>query len=354
MNYEGLPCPVCGRHLHENDDVVVCPDCGTPQHRECWLEEGHCANAGRHEEGFVWGADSVPAPPAPEMKLIHSDMKICPSCGSENPADSPVCGKCGSSLEGGEIRLSLDEDGIRRCPYCGMTVEQEDKLCRNCGAPLILIPDSYGSSYSADSGFAGAERIGGITADELSRYVRKNVKRYIPLFDRFEKGKKFSFNFGAFFFGPLWYFFRKLYKFGIIFIILIAAVSPVFATMSSKMMDVMEPYQQAVTDGTLSNDDAVKMLAEVVAATRNDFALGTGLMILLNLVFALLADRLYYKKIKDDFEILKSGEVEPNIQRAMILRRGGTSLLSALCGFFTFRIASYIMVIIANYVAMNF
>ena len=41
MNYENKPCPACGSHLHEGDDVVVCPVCATPQHRHCWQENGN-------------------------------------------------------------------------------------------------------------------------------------------------------------------------------------------------------------------------------------------------------------------------------------------------------------------------
>ena len=353
MNYEGLPCPVCGRHMHEDDDIVVCPDCGTPQHRECWMENGECVNSEKHAEGFVWSSGEKPVFTERKPDIPADASRICLNCGSENPADVSVCGRCGAPLAGSEIRLNTDDDGNSRCPYCGMPVEPGDRLCKNCGAPLVLMPRTSFASYAADSGFEEQEIIGGNTAGELSAYVRRNVKRYLPLFKKFENGRKISFNFAAFFFGPLWYFFRKMYKFGIIFIIVLAAASPVFATMSNKMIDVMEPYQQAMNDRTLSNEDAIKMMEELVTATRKDFAIGSGLMLACNLIFAFLADRLYYKKIRDDFEFLKTEAIEPNLQRAMIIRRGGTSLLSALCGFFTFRIASYIIVVIANYAAMN-
>ncbi len=353
MNYEGLPCPVCGRHMHENDDIVVCPDCGTPQHRECWMENGKCVNADKHSSGFVWSAGDKPALSEKSDDSAHSSVKICMNCGSENPGDASVCGRCGTHFSESEIRLSLDDDGNKRCPYCGMIVGENDKLCKNCGGPLILMPRSSSNPYVEASGLGEDEAIGANTAGELSKYVRKNVKRYIPLFKRFESGKKISFNFAAFFFGPLWFFFRKIYKFGILFIIVLAAASPIFATMNDKMYDIMEPYTQAINERTITNEEMTKMLQEIVDKTKADFALGTGLMFACNLIFAFLADRLYYKKIKDDFKFLKTEEIEPHLQRAMVLRRGGTSLLSALCGFFTFRIANYIIVVIANYAAMN-
>jgi uncharacterized Zn finger protein (UPF0148 family) len=41
-------CPVCGNTFTETDDVVVCPDCGTPHHRSCYCESGKCANSLLH------------------------------------------------------------------------------------------------------------------------------------------------------------------------------------------------------------------------------------------------------------------------------------------------------------------
>ena len=29
-------CPVCGREITPSDDIVVCPQCGAPHHRDCW------------------------------------------------------------------------------------------------------------------------------------------------------------------------------------------------------------------------------------------------------------------------------------------------------------------------------
>ena len=34
--YYGCPCEGCGRPLALTDDIVVCPDCGAPYHRECY------------------------------------------------------------------------------------------------------------------------------------------------------------------------------------------------------------------------------------------------------------------------------------------------------------------------------
>ena len=40
--YTGNHCPVCEQAFTDEDDIVVCPDCGTPYHRACWQKIGAC------------------------------------------------------------------------------------------------------------------------------------------------------------------------------------------------------------------------------------------------------------------------------------------------------------------------
>ena len=42
MDFYKYKCPVCNKQFKESDDIVVCPDCGAPHHRECWEKEGKC------------------------------------------------------------------------------------------------------------------------------------------------------------------------------------------------------------------------------------------------------------------------------------------------------------------------
>ena len=48
MDFTKFHCPVCNNIFTENDDVVVCPECGTPHHRECYKSIGKCFNEDLH------------------------------------------------------------------------------------------------------------------------------------------------------------------------------------------------------------------------------------------------------------------------------------------------------------------
>ena len=47
-------CDRCGKDLDNGEEKVYCPVCGTPVHRSCWDAEPVCPNEDKHSEGFDW------------------------------------------------------------------------------------------------------------------------------------------------------------------------------------------------------------------------------------------------------------------------------------------------------------
>ena len=43
--YYGCPCEGCSKPLTLQDDIVVCPDCGAPYHRDCYEKLGRCIHS---------------------------------------------------------------------------------------------------------------------------------------------------------------------------------------------------------------------------------------------------------------------------------------------------------------------
>ena len=48
LDIKGQKCAVCGEEFTEADDVVFCPICGAPHHRECYASLGQCGLASEH------------------------------------------------------------------------------------------------------------------------------------------------------------------------------------------------------------------------------------------------------------------------------------------------------------------
>ena len=64
LNLSGEKCALCKAYLFEEDDVVYCPECGAPHHRECYNGIGHCALDGLH------GTENQYKKPQPEEKEV--------------------------------------------------------------------------------------------------------------------------------------------------------------------------------------------------------------------------------------------------------------------------------------------
>lgn len=91
--YTGIPCSRCGHTFTDQDDVVVCPECGAPHHRSCFRELGHCALQEQHAPDFSWSYHS-----AQSESEGTSQTVICSRCGAATPAELPNCQMCGSPL----------------------------------------------------------------------------------------------------------------------------------------------------------------------------------------------------------------------------------------------------------------
>ena len=90
MDYIGNKCPVCDKYFHIGDDIVVCPECGTPHHRECYENLSKCANDNLHSQNYDYAKD--------DKNDGNSDVAICKKCGYQNDKQAFFCNKCGFPL----------------------------------------------------------------------------------------------------------------------------------------------------------------------------------------------------------------------------------------------------------------
>lgn len=206
IDYIGLKCGICGKDFEQGDDVVVCPDCGTPAHRECWKSEGKCPNEDKHSEGYVFEG----------FELIKK------SAGGVNR-------KTEDKGKQSETPARLSEGGARVCPLCGMENSETANFCNRCGSRLTAAARTADKSDSADDygdlavppGFADplggvpaqAEFEENVTAADLACYVAVNTPYYLRAFDSIKR-KTNRFNFSAAIFSGVWFLYRKQYKLG--------------------------------------------------------------------------------------------------------------------------------------------
>lgn len=177
MDFTKEKCVVCEKYFGEDDDIVVCPVCGSPYHRECYNEKGKCINEPLHKEGFVYKkADEV------NKKSEHKgDVK--------NPFENIKDGKNNENTD--ESKKSDDEPTLEGQVFQMALID-------------ALAPDHLDNIDV---------KIDKRPATLFVAAVNKKSEYYIPRFLAMEQsGKKSMFNFTAFLFPLGWTLYRKIYK----------------------------------------------------------------------------------------------------------------------------------------------
>lgn len=171
LNTNEKKCAVCSAYLFEDDDVVHCPVCGAPHHRDCYKSVGHCG-----------------------LEALH---------GTENQYNP--------KNENEESSAEKEETKPAVCAFCGQSLAEDTQFCPYCGSP-----NGRGVPFDRLSGFVhvddNAEIEDGVTIKEAAPIVFTNLSRYIPRFMKMGKEKKTSWNWAAFFLPYGWSAFRKMYS----------------------------------------------------------------------------------------------------------------------------------------------
>lgn len=207
--YSGTHCPYCEKPLTETDDLAVCPECGTPHHRACYMEHGACANAAKHAAGFEWAAPTPTASQSEQNTAKTAAGEESPEAFSANAAHSAQ----------------------RRCLNCGTVAGPHDHFCLHCGAvlprtsqvPNFNTPGSRSTaayqqqSNAAQPPFAARlnmdERVDGIPVRDWMIYFGNSAFSFLSAFKRQEvTGKKTGFTFAAFLTPTLYFLYFRAWK----------------------------------------------------------------------------------------------------------------------------------------------
>ena len=371
MRYKDIICNVCGQPFAEDDDVVVCPVCGTPHHRACWMREQRCVNEALHGQGFEWKFPEDKDPlkqleeqkrrahsPAPDFTFKNGEKVIeCPHCGALNYENDAFCMKCRAPLKGTAEaeRNASSQDG--QAEWAGFDASAPD--------PQRLAYDNqrlYG-------GLAPDVMIDGIPVAEYSDYIGGNAPgKFIRRFAGMERyNRKISFNFAAFVFGPIWFFYRKMYKTGAMLLVLVtlcAAISAVLVTtpavvsMYHDMFDtIKEVYAGEITVDEYYSRFSESMsgaAAETDPVSRARIIAGQVMQYAAELIWfscTLTADRFYRKKIRKDVEDSRKACDNMEDYRRMLFEKGGTSaagaavgVVAVLAAFFISQLPTFILI----------
>ena len=269
QEYQGQPCPVCGEAFSEQDDIVTCPECGTPYHRSCWKEKGRCINTALHESGESWlvrRRDEIAEEKAAEKRAEEAEQAA-----DRERGDSPQM-----------INASL-YDGVRLNP---------DDPC------IGMDPD---------------EVLDGAKLREVAEFVQSNRFYYLPLFRLMKRtGKKLSFNLLSLICPQFYFANRKMWGMALIALFLNTLLGLPASIIS---MNKIANIEVSWADVTAESFQSVYHISVVA-------------MILISVFWSMFSNYLYYRHtVRRISGIKKTVGTEAEMYKE-IQRAGGTSMLN--------------------------
>ena len=303
--YTGSQCIICQKRFTDEDDVVVCPDCGTPYHRDCWSAQGRCINTSLHAVGGSWSAQQ-------QENRLRAGGRVCPHCQFVNLPDAKRCESCSGYLEEPARTGEGAEEQRIRIPLPGGGNAYFDAEDPCCGLP----PE---------------EKIEEETLGDVANYVKTNTLYYIPLFRRFrDTGRRISLNVSCILFPHLYFAYRKMWPMAILssLILLICSLPATLSGMLSTLTtaDFMESMTQLYGAETVRIFDGLTAFLQANQTLIENLNVPLYLISLaVRLVFCLFGNHLYYRFVLGNVSKIRRHSPNDKVRRALLSAEGGTS-----------------------------
>lgn len=282
FRYSYEKCPVCEKEFTNDDDIVVCPLCGTPHHRDCYKKNGECSNFDEHNKGFRWS-------PSEKNKLVTEDTAPLPHIDNTNKNNLP---------------------NTFAPPFFA-----------DAQNPLSVFPKEIAPD---------------VQTENVASFVQINALKYVEKFFNSNSGKK-TFNWGAFFLAPYWFFYRKMYKLGAIFMALTLLLSIGFSFIPSvqKLYTDMAEWTSKYSMEEVENLSAEELQSayEEQSAFILENKVGAALIftqgalsLAIQIFAGFKANKWYYNHTITSIRKIKAEESDPQKQRFLFFKAGGCSI----------------------------
>ena len=304
-NFKGAKCEYCHKTFADSDDVVVCPDCGTPYHRECYLEAGECVNHELHEKGGEWSqfGNFTDEANADAENGFEQDAIRCPRCGASNPPTGLFCEKCGMPLKFSEEARPFNDvnnDGHNKSDggfFGGANPQQPFAQPQTVNLSDVEIEGHKGTRYA--------------------KYVKNSFLYYVVNFFNMSKTKKkISFNLPAVFFPHYFFFYRKMYLPGILTLLFM-----IVAEIPSMLLYLMGGFEGLTT--IIELPKAIVDKQSLIVNAANIFSFIT---LAVKVVCGLFANYWYFLKAKKDLDEIEKMDISDTEKDIMLVKKGGTSV----------------------------
>ncbi len=295
-SFGNAACVVCNEKFKSSDDIVVCPECGTPYHRECYAKSGKCVFEGEHANGYEY---KLPEPVA--------KMNRCANCAAENPDTNLFCENCGVHL--GNLNESTKQNinsnmQNSSSQYGGLNTGSDSAFNSLFGVGL--------SSVAANKTFDG------ITARDWSTYIGNSAPYYLYQFSRMDDSsnkRKTTLCWSALLFSPFYFAYRKMWTWTLLSMLGVAIINIPSVIVMLKQLGFN--YFVSLPDATLNSLSFVCMILNWV----------------ISIFFGLYAVYLFRQHAVKKIQNIKSKNLPQNEYIQTLTKSGAPSIIgiAAIC-----------------------
>ncbi len=315
MNYTKYNCPVCNKPFRDNDDVVVCPECGAPHHRECYAANNRCFYSDKHGQGYEFDN-------CQNLNQDNENTKKCPICGTPNENDSIFCNHCG---------VNLKDIEFKDMPFNNI---HSDFNTQQPKVRVINFEPINPNEQIADN----------VTVGEVATFVQTSVPYYLRVFSNIKNFSKSRFNFGAFLFSGFYLLYRKQYKLGaIITLIMFATLITNIAITNTAEYTQIYSMLLDLSKNSSSYSDLLNSLQEIVPTLSSKELLICYLPSVLQIIeyflmffVGFIANRTYYKFTIGKIKEIKSKVQDQEEQQKLFLAHGGVNKALVVCAIIAY------------------
>ncbi len=349
FDYTGYECKSCGKKFAENDDIVVCPECGTPYHRDCYKSEGRCINDELHKRHISWKADN-------EEKEQASVTLKCSVCASPLRDDQLFCDNCGAPTE---YYLKSNNLEGNKNPYHqnrSFSGGSEPQGRNEGGAMENMYP--YMVNFSDPlCGFNPEEKYGDeLNTCDIADYVGTNTHYYLPKFKVMkDTGFKLSLNIPAMFFPEFYLSYRKMPLLALLALVIKTIISIPSAAVSLATMLNENGLKDIMINMYPAYESVIERIASIDLSSGSLVAVYNICSILSMLVifaFAAFSNYFYYKTVISKAGQIKRLSAENGMNCSMLLKTSGGTSIGAMILFIILWIVSRYAVIAGVFLIM--
>ena len=312
MEFSNYKCPVCDEQFKKGDDVVVCPECGAPHHRDCFEKHGHCFYEDKHSEDFSF--EETYNETVDDSAENEDGTIVCQNCGEENPKATFYCNKCG-------FPLNAQDRKQNNAQYTqNNTQGNANGQPFNQGVP----PYGFGGAGNPFDPMAGLNSeqpiADDVTAGEMSKFVGKSTPYYMIVFNRIKNFGSSRFNFAAFLFSGVYFLYRKMIALGIIISLLIIGLTvgeafiqmtPEYTDLINQLLSMQNGAQQLYTfslSSQFTGQEIFFMYLPYILAV---------IKLIIMFICGFTANRAYYKHCTKKIRLIKSNVDKDSVNKEL-------------------------------------